>query len=203
MPVNLNTYLSLGFAYRENPDDGVLIKNSHLPWGGPQHYRTTCKWDAKYSDPEDQATVWTILYGRDTGAHYKLSAAVRLWYGQQGASGHIGFWHASVDAAGVETREKTQEVRDWDVMPHETSHTHVPCEWSGWLPPGQRLRLEVTLWNSPNDKPMRIVGGTVSGFYGRPAANTTPPPAEGGMWTTSRELDEMGVRRLPPDRFER
>ncbi len=203
MAVNLDTYLSLGFAYRDNPDEGVLVKNSHLPWGGPQHYRTTCKWDSAYSDPENQATVWTILYGRETGAHYSLSAAVRLWYGQEGASGHIGFWHAAVDAAGVETRTKTQEVRDWAVMPQETSHTHVPCEWRGWLPPGQRLRLEVTLWNSPGDKAMRIVGGTVAGFYGRPDPASGATAAEAGMWATSKQIDEMGVRRLPGPRSER
>lgn len=173
MPVKLDQYLSVGMTYRDNPDQGKLLPVSHLPWGGPDHHRETVNWDVSYADPENMRTGWTVLSGGSTGLHYDVSAAVRLWYGSPGASGHIGFWHAEVvtgpDGKPVDTRVATQEVFDWPVMPLETGHSHVGVHWKGWLPAGQRLRCEVTLWNAPDDQPMRIVGGTLRAFYGRPS----------------------------------
>jgi hypothetical protein len=166
MGIRLDTYLSLGFATRD-PDQGIKIPTSHKPVGGPLHKRVTVPWDTDFSDPENQHSGggWTILYGP---CHYDLVAVLRLWYGTPGASGHLGFWHASV-IDGVDTRVATQEVCEWSVDPHETSNTHVgPMNWKGWLPAGQRLRVELDYWNGPEDVPIRIIGGQVRGWYGRP-----------------------------------
>lgn len=176
MGVKLDTYYSIGYSYRDDPATGQKLVTSHMPWGSPSHKRTTVNWDLSYADPENQRTGWTILYGLETGLHYDLTVAMRLYYGTVGGSGHIGFWHASVDPTGAEVREQTQEVTEWIVAPGETSHTHIVHNWKAWLPPGQRLRVELDMWNVPDSQPMRYVGGTVRGFYGRPDAATPPPP---------------------------
>ncbi len=96
---------------------------------------------------------------------------------------------------GVDTRIATQEVTEWIVAPQETSHTHIVHNWKGWLPANQRLRVELDMWNVPDANPMRIVGGTVRGFYGRPDTGSTLPPPESGMWTTATGVKQLGDRR--------
>jgi len=153
-------YSHFGLKSRDAaPDTGILLPVSTMAALPGSWKWITIPFDVDYEDPENQHVVngWTVLYGP---ARYLAVGEVRLLRQQDNASSHIRLWHAQV-INGVDTRIAAKGPSwEWFVGPNEHGNTHVNGVWMGFLPAGQRLRMEVDYWNA--SAPARIVGAGIN-----------------------------------------
>ncbi len=177
---NLKNYMSLAYATRPVAQGHTLYVSKGQIFQENWKPRTI-PWDVEYSDPENQHGSWTILNGP---AHYSITAYARLMQMQEGCSVHIYAYHATDPALlaadqvdGVDNVTSYKEFAEWFVGPKEThfasdgsvtySNTHIFGTWNNWLPANEKLRIGLDYWNASGSG--KLIGGSVSGFWGRPS----------------------------------
>jgi hypothetical protein len=180
---NFKNYMSLAYASRD-VSAGSPLYVSHGAIFDTQWMPKTIAWDTEYSDPENQHGSWTILTGP---AWYQVTAFARLMQMEQDCSVHIFAYHATAPTVGqvdgVDNITSFREFTEWFVGHNEThiaadgtvtySNTHVFGTWPGYLPIGEKLRIALDYWNAGG--PGKLVGGSVYGYWGRPADEIVIP----------------------------
>jgi hypothetical protein len=175
MPVQLNQYFSL--QYNPGPGDGgrrLPVSRAKTPkW-------VTIPWNTLVHNPEKHISLggWTLLYGKDAGCHFNITAHVRVQRLVPNCSVHVRLYEVEIGPDGGETRVLDRSAIERPVLPLESSNTHIDGQWSGFLSPGRRLRCEVDYWGrlARHGAAGIIVFAGINGFYGRPTPTPSDPP---------------------------